>query len=453
MISGRHFTRIAFITGLILAYYLGYLRGSGILTEMQLRALLIFIATYFLIATEVRQENVVTLSAIVMIWLLGIMEPKDMVRYVDLQTLGILFGMMVVVGALQEAGFYDYIGYRIRSSLGGQPDMAFWAIIFLTYLLSAFLPNITAVMFTVPLLFSTCKMYGEDPPFMLTAMIIAANAGGFATLVGDPPNMMIASKTGFTFRDFMLNTFPISVVSMIGSIFFLKFIYGRFVRREEAFPQISEEEEEEFQIKDRRFFYLSLAAFLASMIAFTISDKLGLTPAEVALFTAVFLMAVGGEKMSRILENVQWDILLFVASIFVVVGALEYTGLLKLVSSAILPLLEANPQLSISLILWIAALGSAVIPNIPFAAVMTPLLAGITPHLSPNVSNALWWSLATGLALGGNFTPISAAPNVVALSIAERYGIRMNFKEFMRIALPPALVAVTTANLYLVAAY
>ena len=453
MISGRHFTRIAFITGLILAYYLGYLRGSGVLTEMQLRALLIFIATYFLIATEVRQENVVTLSAIVMIWLLGIMEPKDMVRYVDLQTLGILFGMMVVVGALQEAGFYDYIGYKIRSSLGGRPDTAFWAIIFLTYLLSAFLPNITAVMFTVPLLFSTCKMYGEDPPFMLTAMIIAANAGGFATLVGDPPNMMIASKTGFTFRDFMLNTFPISVVSMVGGIFFLKFIYGKFVRREEAFPEISEEGEEEFQIKDKRFFYLSLAAFLASMVAFTISDKLGLTPAEVALFTAVFLMAVGGEKMSRILENVQWDILLFVASIFVVVGALEYTGLLKLVSSAILPLLEANPQLSISLILWIAALGSAVIPNIPFAAVMTPLLAGITPHLSPNVSNALWWSLATGLALGGNFTPISAAPNVVALSIAERYGVKMNFKEFMRIALPPALVSVAMANLYLVAAY
>jgi len=415
----------------------------------QFIALLIFLVTYILLATEYREGTIATMTGVVAVWAFGILTPTEMFSYVDMSAIGLLFGTMIIVGALSEAHFFQWVGISVANLCRCRPSYLLVMFTLLTGGLSALLPNVTTVLFMVVITIEIAELLRLDPKPYIISEILASNIGGVATLIGDPPNIMIATATGFTFLEFLANVGLISLISLFVS---LAYVWTRFRKR---LNDVASAEHSTRLLKlpdmagQRRLLWTGLVALVGTVVLFSLQDITGIYPTTVALLAAIILLFVGGPRMAEILKDVEWSTLIFFGSLFIVVGALEKTGWMNLAAQSILAFVGGNVAFGITVSLWVMSFISAFINNIPFAAAFIPVLKNLESSSGLSVY-PFWWALAAGTGLGGNGTIIGASSNVIAIGIAKSKGVKITFLEFAKVGMIVLVLTTLVANIIIV---
>jgi len=429
-------------------------RQMPILSEQHI-SLLIFLVTYVLLATGYRERTVAAMAGAGAIWAFGILTPEEMTSYVDMNAIGLLFGMMIIVGALREARFFRWAGVYVANACKCRPVRLFVVFTLMTAGLSALLDNVTTVLFMVTVTIEIAELAKLDPKPYILSEIVASNIGGTATLIGDPPNIMIATATGFSFLEFLVNMGPVSLLALAVSLLYFR---RQFMKKmKEAGLETAQEPAALSLIvsdvsPDRRLLWTGLVTLVGIVVLFLLQDIVGIYPTVVALAAAVILLFVGGPKMPEILRDVEWSTLIFFGSLFVVVGALEKTGWMNLVAQGMAPLTSGNRALGVTAVLWIFSLASAFVNNIPFAAAFIPVLTDLGSQ-SGTAAYPFWWALSAGTGLGGNGTIIGASANVIATGLAQARGVKITFVEFAKVGMVTLLLTTFVANLVLVARF
>ncbi len=417
----------------------------SLVVSPQVTAIIIFILVYFFIATGWRERTIAAMVGVAALWFFRILTKEEMIGYMDTNALGLLFGMMVIVGVLDEANFFRWLGTSLANLCAGNTFYIFLLFTTMTALLSALLDNVTTVLFMVAITLEISQFLKVDPKPYILAEIMASNVGGTATLIGDPPNIMIASATGLTFIDFLRYTAPISIVAFFVTLFLL----GRiFHTKYKSSTKKSAKMSMKGIITDRRLFRMSFGIFIITVAMLFLHDKFHLSPATIVMVSATVILFLGGAKMPRILERVEWRTLIFFTCLFIIVGGLEKTGMIKELAIQMVNLVGWNDLLMISTTLWVSSLASGIIDNIPLVAAFIPMIEDISSFTGMDVS-VLWWALSLGAGFGGNFTLIGASANIVAIGVAESRGVKISFMDFIKVGSITMIITTIMANVYL----
>ncbi len=416
-------------------------------------AVTVFLLTYGLIISEKLHRTVAALLGAVLVLFLGIIDQATAIRAIDFNTIGLLIGMMIIVGITRRTGIFEYLAVKAAKLSKGNPWRIMLALASITAVTSALLDNVTTVLLIVPVTFSITSELELNPvPFLIT-QILASNIGGTATLIGDPPNIMIGSATGLGFMDFLPNLILPVLVSFAVTMWILKLVYRRDMVVSES-QKVKILAFDELQaIKDYGLLKKSLGVLVLTVSGFVLHQFLHLESATVALAGATLLLLITREEPEDILLTVEWPTLFFFAGLFVLVGALEHVGVIEWVAKKSLEATQGAMLQTSMLILWLSAIASAFVDNIPFVATMIPLiqkmgeLGGIT-NLKP-----IWWSLSLGACLGGNGTLIGASANVIVAGLAEKQGVAISFKSFMKLAFPLMILSICISSVYIYIAY
>ncbi len=407
-------------------------------------AVAIFVVAYVLLATEKVHRTKVALGGAGLMLLLHISNAEGAFfseeTGVDWNVIFLLLGMMIIVSVLRRTGIFEFIAIWAAKRAKGQPYRLMVMLCVLTAVASALLDNVTTVLLIAPVTFLVCERLGLRPTPYLIAEVMASNIGGAATLVGDPPNIIIASRGGLTFNDFLTNMAPIVVVLMVVFLGMCRWMFRKeFVfdaERTDLVMQLNERE----AITDTPLLLKSLGVLGLVVAAFVLHPVLHYEPSVVALLGAGFLVLITSVTTTQALEEVEWPTLVFFAGLFVMVGGLVETGVIEHISKAAVDATDGRLGLATMGLLTGSAVLSGIVDNIPYVATMSPIVSGLVDNQGPG-GHVLWWALALGADLGGNATAIGASANVVVLGIAERAGHRIGFWEFTKYG---ALVTVVT---------
>jgi len=408
----------------------------------ELIAVAVFLFTYALIIDERIHRAVAAMAGAAVIVFAQIVPWDKIPEYLDLGTIFLLMGMMIIVNTARKSGLFEYIAIRTAKMANGSPVKVLILFSIVTAVVSAFLDNVTTVLLLTPMLLYIAKLMELNPVPFLLSEIFASNIGGAATLIGDPPNIMIASASGLTFNDFLVNMGPIVLVDFVVILLILVAIFGKTMRVEsverERIVRTLEGLDEKAAIVDRSLFVKSIVTILLVVFLFFIHSSLGLEPAVVALTGAAIILFWSRVQPDEILEKIEWPALFFFGGLFIIVGALVETGLISQVAGFVVAHVHTTGEAMI-LIAWFAAFASAIVDNIPLTATLIPLIndMGTSMDVGP-----LWWALSLGACLGGNGTAIGASANVVVIGIAEREGINISFVDFLKIGLVVLVVSV-----------
>lgn len=408
----------------------------------------IFLAAYVLIMTEKVHRSIVALVGATFAIAIGVINQEKAVESIDFNTIGLLIGMMIIVGITRRSGVFEYLAVKSAKLSGGNPVVIMAALATVTALLSAFLDNVTTVLLIVPVTYTITDRLGVNPIPFLIAQIMAANIGGTATLIGDPPNIMIGSATGLGFMDFVDNlTIPVAVIHVV-TIAILVRIYRKDLQSSESNIKSMLELNENDMIKEWSILNKSLAVLTLTILGFLLHQTLHLESATVALLGAALLMLITAEDPEEVLLSVEWPTIFFFAGLFVIVGGLKENGVIDLIARRSLDVTGGSLLGTGMLVLWLSAIASAFVDNIPFVATMIPLLqtVGELTHLP---LESIWWALSLGACLGGNGTLIGASANVIVAGIAERYGSPISFMGYLKVAFPLMLVSIVISTAYL----
>jgi len=422
-------------------------------------ALGILVITYALIISERVHRAVAAMVGGVLIVIagriIGFFSQEDALLSIDFNTIGLLLGMMILVGVLSETGFFQYVALKAIKLAGGDRVKLLFYLTGVTALVSAFLDNVTTVLLMAPVSISISRHFKMSPYPFLIGEVLASNIGGTATLIGDPPNVMIGSQAGIPFSAFLMHLGPIVVVVYFVSYGFIYLFYREELAVGEPLD-VSDIQEEE-AIKDPLLLKKCLFVFGLTIALFFIHDMIGVEPSFIALAGATLLLLLTMAHPEKVLHHVEWTTLVFFAGLFVVVGGLEASGLISAMALYLTTVTGGDLLTTMMVVIWVSALFSAVVDNIPFTATMIPLLMFISSHgaIAAQVSsysvNPLWWALSLGACLGGNGTLVGASANVVVAGVSERMGYPISFLDFTKRGLPVMLlsVAVSSALLYL----
>ena len=412
---------------------------------------------YALIVSERVHRTTAVLLGVVLTLGLGILTIEEAVAFVDWEALGLIFGMFILVAALTASGFFRWIGLHALRAARFRPPRIFLLFAALAALLAAFMDSITVLIFMASLALEVCALLRLPPTPFLLGLITSANIGGSATMVGDPPNVVIGTSLGFGFLDFVMNTGPIAIIAFILNAGFFYLYYRRTAFRrgsieEEVLLREHGELDPFSAVKDVRLMRIALLVFAFTVTLLVAHQLLDLVVAFVALLGATLVLMLGGKDMPELVEKIDWHTLLFLGGLFVVVAGLERTRVLHDAAQALGGFAGGNIALLLTLILWASALLSMLLDNIPFAAAMVPIIREIS--IGQGIAlPPLAWSLALGADIGGNATPIGASANVVGLAVAEKGGVHVTWSEYMKVAFPAMLLCIAAANLYLILRY
>ncbi len=419
-------------------------------------AIAVFTVAYVLIATERIHRVAAALGGAGVMLALGITDAETAFfseeSGVDWNVVFLLLGMMVIVGVLRQTGVFEYLAIWAVKRARGRPFRVMVILVVITAVTSALLDNVTTVLLVAPVTLLVCERLGVPVVPFLIAEALASNIGGTATLVGDPPNIIIASRGGLSFNDFLAVLAPLVVGLLVAFVGLCRILFRRAFtfdpERADAVLDLSERE----AITDPRLLVKSLVVLAAVMAAFVLHTVLHLEPSVVALLGAGALLAVCKLPVGDALAEVEWLTLAFFMGLFVMVGGLVHTGVIETLSEAAAEATDGKLLLTSMVLLWASAVLSAVIDNIPYVATMSPIVADLVqavPAGSGTDPNVLWWSLALGADLGGNATAVGASANVVILGIAERNRHKITFWEFTKYGLVVAVVTVALSVPYL----
>ncbi|WP_297421035.1 ArsB/NhaD family transporter [Thermococcus sp.] len=413
------------------------------MSTMEIAALLVFIGVYVLIMSERIHRTIAAMVGASVILLLNIVPWEKLPEYLDLGTILLLAGMMTVVNIARDSGLFEYIAIKTAKLSKGSPLKVLLLFSVVTAFVSAFLDNVTTVLLLTPMLLYITRQMDVNPiPFLLSE-VFASNIGGTATLIGDPPNIMIGSAAGLSFNDFLVNMAPIAFIDLIITVGIIYVAYRgamKFHReRTNSIRRGIMSLNEEDAIKDRALFKKSIITIAAIIVAFFFHDRIGVEPAVIALAGASFLLLWSGASPEYALEKVEWATLFFFGSLFIIVGALVETGAIDQLAGWMLKHVHGEGGAVVA-VTWFSALSSAIVDNIPFTATMIPLIKAMGSSLN---TYPLWWALSLGACLGGNGTAIGASANVVVVGIAHREGIRITFGDFLKVG---AIIMMTTVG-------
>lgn len=425
---------------------------------MMIVAIIVFSIVYLLIASERVNRVAAALAGAGVVLAVGVVGSQDAFfsaeTGIDWNVVFLLFGMMVIVGVLRQTGVFEYVAIWAAKLARGRPFRVMALLCLITAVASAGLDNVTTVLLVAPVTVLVCERIGVRPVPFLIAEALASNIGGTATLVGDPPNLIVASRSGLTFSDFLVNLGPIVIVMLVVFIGLSRVLFRKdFVADPAQVAQVMELDERE-AIQDRALLVRSLAVLALVLAGFTLHGVLHLEPSVVALLGAGLLVAISGLPARSYLVEVEWETLLFFAGLFILVGSLVKTGVIDHLASALVTATGDSVQGAMMLLLWGSAALSAIIDNIPFVATMTPVVDQLVSGTGPFAGqNGLWWALVLGADLGGNATAIGASANVVVTGISKRNGHPISFWEFTRYGSVVALVTLVIATPYLLLRY
>jgi Na+/H+ antiporter NhaD/arsenite permease-like protein len=426
-------------------------------------ATIVLVATYAVIMSEKVNRAVIALLGATLLILLGIMTQEAAVRGVDFNTIGLLVGMMIIVAITKRCGVFQFLAIWAARKARAHPAGIMFMLQIITAVVSAFLDNVTTVLLVVPVTMVITEELGVSPYPYLVSQIFASNIGGTATLIGDPPNILIGSLVGLTSNQFVVNLAPVVVVVLLVTCVVFHVIWGRGLSATaEARARIMNFDAAG-AITDRRLLVQSLGVIALVIAGFVVAHPLGFQPATVALFGAALLMLLyvfgqsaeeQSERVQTVFNEVEWITIFFFVGLFIVVGGVEQTGLLKLAAERLVELTGGDLTTTALAILWSSAILSAVIDNIPFVATMIPLIQNMAPTFGgPEGLLPLWWALSLGACLGGNGTLIGASANLTVAGLAERAGHPIRFVPYMKVAFPTMLISIAIANVYLLFRY
>ncbi len=418
---------------------------------MALVASAIFLAVLAVIAFEWVHRTKAALVGAGLVVIVGVVDQEAAIAAVDWGTLGLLTGMMILVGLTERTGVFTYVALRAAQLSRGRPLRLIFLLAGVTGLLSAFLDNLTAILLIVPITFLLADLLRVSPVPLVLVEVIASNIGGTATLIGDPPNIMIGTHVDeLTFDDFVVNLAPVALFTLVVATAAL---YVAF-RRQLAVPPERAAEIQSLDaardMRESRNVGRSVAVLVGTIVVFFFHAALHLEPAVVALGGATVLLLVAADDVEEALERVEWSTLFFFMGLFVVVGGLEERGVIARVADAIASATGDSQVAQALAILWGAGVGSALVDNIPFTAAMIPVVDQLAAG-DRSFEDANWWALSLGACFGGNATLIAAAANVAAVGVAERSGHPISFGRFLAVGLPVTVASLAIATVYLLA--
>ena len=427
-------------------------------------SLAVFVFTYAVIITERLNRAIIALLGAVIMIMTGVVTQQAALRDgVDFNTLGLLTGMMVIVAITRKCGVFQYVAVWSAKKVNAEPWGIMVMLALVTAVFSAFLDNVTTVLLVAPVTLLITEELKVDPyPFLFTE-IFASNIGGTATLIGDPPNIMIGSATGLSFNSFVVHLAPLALVVLAVTLVPIYLLWGRSLSASaEARARVMQFDERE-AITDRRLLKQSLAVLALVIIGFVLAHPLHLEPATIAMGGAALLLLLDNfagdtehqsEQVHKTFGEVEWVTIFFFLGLFIVVYGIETAGVLKWLGDKVVALTGGNLHVTGQAILWVSAIASAIVDNIPFVATMIPLIESMAPVYGGAVQiEPLWWSLALGACLGGNGSLIGASANLIVAGISERAGAGFRFVEFLKVAFPLMLLSIVISHAYLYLRY
>lgn len=417
---------------------------------------ILFILMYAVIVSEKIHRTVAAMLGALLMILSGILSQDTSLHHIDFNTLGLLVGMMVLVGVTSHTGLFDYVAIKAARAAKAEPRRILVYLGFITAVFSGFLDNVTTVLLMVPVTFSiTQKLHINPMPFLLT-QIIASNVGGTATLIGDPPNIMIGSAVKeLTFMAFIENLAPIAIFNLLIVIFLVEVIYRKGLK---TTPELQAELmrlDERKALKDRRLLSRALFVLALVILGFFTHSVTHIESSLIALMGGFLLLLLAGGShhlVEKTMKSVEWATIFFFIGLFIAVGGLIETGIINSLAARAVAVTGGDVTATSLMVLWLSALVSSVLDNIPFVATMIPLIQNMG---AMGVSNLepVWWSLALGACLGGNGTLVGASANLIVAGLAAERGVKITFIQYFKIGFPIMLLTIVLSTVYVYIRY
>ncbi len=423
----------------------------------------IFLLAYAVIVSEKIHKTIIAVFGAGLMLVLKILEQREAFHLeefgIDWNVIFLLISMMVIINLMRPTGVFEYLA--IKSAKWGKGDpmriLAIFAVV--TATLSAFLDNVTTVLLIVPVTILIADALEVDALPYLISCALASNIGGTATLIGDPPNIMIASKAQLNFMDFIYHLTPVIIITMVFYVFAIKLIWGKNLKTKEELKKRIMAMNENEAIKDPVMLKKSLVVLAMVLTGFVLHGMLHFQPATIALFGAGLLLLLSKtHEPHHVLAEVEWPTIFFFMGLFIIIGGVVKVGLIKWMSIQVLNITQGNLFATSMVVMWFSAFASAFIDNIPYVATMNPLMVDMAKQLWPDLSGIqllhhvdlmpLWWSLALGACLGGNGTAIGASANVIVVGMSEKLGKRISFGKFMLYGMPIMIMTVVISTVY-----
>ena len=421
---------------------------------IEIIAIVIFVATFFFILTERIHRTVISLFGALVMLVVGMFfdfyHPHHLLHTIDFNTLGLLFGMMLLVSLLEQTGVFQFLSIWTAKKTGGDPWRLMIALSGMTAILSMILDNVTTIIVIVPITIIITEMLKINPIPILMSEALLSNIAGTGTLVGDPPNIMIGSAAGFSFNDFLIHTLPIVLVTWICTLIFFRFIFRRDLAKPPSHVDQLMRMDEKKAIKEPVVLKKLIFVFALIIVLFFFHSTLHLEASLVALIGAGLGLILVAPKHDpqEVIEKCELSVLLFFGSLFVIVGGLEYAGVLGILAELITSGATSNLLLTAIIILWASAILSAIVDNIPLTVAMIPIITylstqGVEVEL-------LWWALALGVGLGGNGSPIGSTAGVIVIAKSEKTSHPISFLDWMKQGVPTMIIGLIISSLGLI---
>ncbi len=409
----------------------------------------IFAVVYVAMVFDLVDRTVAVLFGALTMVGLGILGEREVIDYIHWEALGLIFGMFVLVAAMKDSGFFRWIGLHALQATKFETLRVFIVFCGLSAFLAAFMDSITVMVFMASLTIEVCAILRVPPMPFLIAEICSANIGGSATMVGDPPNVIIGTALNLTFSDFARNTGPIAMIAFAVNIIVFGIIYEKLLnRKHHDVKQIMEEHKDldPFSaIKDLRLMRVSLLVFIFTVTLLIMHSVIDMLVAYAAILGATLVLFFGGRKMDHLVDKIDWHTIVFLGGLFVMVGGLESSGVLSNFAHSLVDFTGDGVVLVTIVILWVAVLLSALLDNVALSAAMIPVIQTISADTGIPLKS-LAYTLALGCDVGGNATPIGASANVVGLAVAEKHGIKFTWAQYCKVAIPATIVTMIVVN-------
>ena len=390
----------------------------------------VFVVAYALIASERFDRTIVALLAGLLVVALGVLDQHEAFAAIDLNVIFLLAGMMVIASTLARTGFFDLLAIRAVQWSRGEPMRLLLLLAVVTAVLSAFLDNVTTVLLLTPITLSIARRLQVSPAPYLISQILASNVGGTATLIGDPPNILIGSATGLGFIDFLVHLGPVTILVLVAFIVTMRVVFRGALQVPDAAREAALEGSAGAAIVDRPLLIRSLVVAALTLLGFLVHAAIGLEAATIAMLGATVLLLVGRLDPHEAFREVEWSTLFFFVGLFILVESVVHVGIVGAVAELVTSVTAGDVGVTSIALLWFSAIASAIVDNIPYTATAIPVVQELVAGGVP--ADPLWWSLALGACLGGNLTIVGASANVVASNLAARAGHPIRFFEFFR---------------------
>ncbi|AVQ46051.1 hypothetical protein C7M60_09735 [Clostridium botulinum] len=409
---------------------------------------IIFVTVYALIISEKVNRVVASLSGAAIMLILKLITQEKAFLKIDFNTIGLLVGMMIIVNITKRTGVFEYIAIKAAKFSKGSPIKILILFSIITSVLSGVLDNVTTVLLIVPVTLVITKTLEIDPIPFLMCEIFASNIGGTATLIGDPPNLMIGSAAGLSFLDFVKNLAPVIIIILAVTLLGIKQLYKNSMKTSEEDKKKIMALDESKAIRDRSLMRKCLTILFLTLVGFLTHGYLGFESATIAIAGSAILLAISKVEPDEILQETEWGTIFFFIGLFIMTGVLEDVGIMEVLAQKTLSLTKGNLVMTGIFVLWISAIASAFIDNIPFVATMIPLIKAMGTMGGMDIA-PLWWALSLGACLGGNGTMIGASANLVVIGIAEKSGYKISFKNYFKLGFPVMIVSIIICTAYL----